>query len=137
MGQNLENPEEQCGNRAPLPSFFPNKVLTSVLRCLGAHRLREEAVKVGTRLSGPLAASRNLTPSVQPPICPSVCPFRLCPHPIRSTISHCPNLSPIVEQQGPFLYPVGNGNKMSTAGDVGYRTGWHTSPEKGPGWGWV
>lgn len=40
---------------------------------------------------------------------------------------------PIVEQQGPFLYPVGNDNEMSTAGDVGCRTGWHTPPEKRPG----
>lgn len=82
-------------------------------------------------LSGPPAASRNLTPSVQSPVCPSVGPFLLCPHPIGSTISHCLGLSPIVGQQGPFLCPVGNGNEMSTAGDVGRGTAWHLPPEKG------
>lgn len=132
IGQNLDNPEERRGGMEhPSPPPFPAK--SSPLPSGAWVR-----IAYGKRLSRwEPAASRNLTPSVQPPICQSVCPFLLCPHPIRSTISLCPRLSPIVEQQGPFLYPLGNGNKLSTAGDVGCRTGWHTPPEKGSGWGWA
>lgn len=78
---------------------------------------------MGTRLVGPPAASGNRTPLSSPPSVHLFVPSFSVSTPSEAQFPIVSVLPPIVEQQGPFLYPVGNDNEMSTAGDVGRRTG--------------
>lgn len=80
---------------------FPNEVLTSALRCLGAHRLREEALKVGASCfekPDPFCPAPHLSICLS---CPSLSP----PH--QKHNAPLSRLSPIVGQQGPLSLSSG------------------------------